>query len=409
MQLITSFSLRAGAKTASSSGTIYTILFVSIHSLKYSSAVPLVINAMQEDKALAAMLSAIYGRTPNLHLVAAAQLSAFQVNAGPYGLVDPMPVICEMRNVRVSWSTVLLSPTSWDSRSGVRSCIGEFKFCPIPEFAITMLAFQSLVQADTRSLMNRLQVMKRRFSLQPDCLPQPPEDIASAETRVTSEAKPVVEGDAVAGASSQAAASADAALAVCCGDLSMSALMAQFDQCRQELTSATSNVLLLKSYTDPLTLKQKLLLQKNEEELPALQAAFDTSQSRLFDHMKACVAEKNEALASAEEHYRRELQSMQAARDGALQNLEAFRQLSGSDAGNDAPSREAAADPSTMQRWMADEDAPSCCICHKRFSLFVRRHHCRVCLRVICSSCCKKAVLPPQGVTKVICCFECAR
>ena len=377
-------------------------------------------NAIQEDKALAAMLSAIYGRTPNLHLVVAAQLSAFQVNAGPYGLVDPMPVICDMRNARVSWSTVLLSPTSWDSRSGVRSCIGEFKFCPIPEFAMTMLAFQNLVQANTRSLMNRLQIMEqktalfnasvkdgRRLSLQPECLLPPAEDIASAETRDSSEAQTLVEGSAVAGASSQTAAGSVVASAVNSGDLPA---LLQFDQCKQELAFATSKVLLLKSSTEPLTLKQKLMLKKDEEALPALQTAFDTSISHLFNQMRAFVAEKNDSLAAAES-YRRELHSMQAARDVALRDLEKFRQLSGNDAGNEAPKRDASSDDSKHPpaMWMADEDAPSCCICDKRFSLFVRRHHCRICLRVICSSCCTKAVLPPQGVRKALCCVECAR
>jgi hypothetical protein len=146
--------------------------------------VPLVISAMQEDKAFGShALCDFYGRTPNLHLVVAAELSAFKINAGPYGLVDPMPTICDMRDVRVSWSTLILSPTSWDSRFGVRSCIGQLNFCPMPAFVVTLLAFANLVQVNTQYVINRLQIMEqksahmnasvkesRRLSLQPESL-----------------------------------------------------------------------------------------------------------------------------------------------------------------------------------------------------------------------------------------------
>ena len=108
-----------------------------------------------------------------------------------------------------------------------------------------MLAFQNLVQANTRSLMNRLQIMEqktalfnasvkdgRRLSLQPECLLPPAEDIASTETRDSSEAQTLVEGSAVAGASSQTAAGYVVASAVNSGDLPA---LLQFDQCKQEL------------------------------------------------------------------------------------------------------------------------------------------------------------------------------
>lgn len=37
--------------------------------------------------------------------------------------------------------------------------------------------------------------------------------------------------------------------------------------------------------------------------------------------------------------------------------------------------------------WQADEDASSCFICNKDFSVFYRRHHCRKCGRVVCGTC----------------------
>ena len=37
--------------------------------------------------------------------------------------------------------------------------------------------------------------------------------------------------------------------------------------------------------------------------------------------------------------------------------------------------------------WQADEEVESCFICHKDFTLFYRRHHCRKCGRVVCGTC----------------------
>jgi len=69
--------------------------------------------------------------------------------------------------------------------------------------------------------------------------------------------------------------------------------------------------------------KQKLILKKDEQALPALQSALDTTQARLFDVMRALVAEKNDALAAADQ-CRLQLQRMQAAQDEPRQ-LEMLR------------------------------------------------------------------------------------
>lgn len=45
--------------------------------------------------------------------------------------------------------------------------------------------------------------------------------------------------------------------------------------------------------------------------------------------------------------------------------------------------------------WIPDEEAPSCMLCFGRFTVLKRRHHCRACGKVLCSSCCnQKAPLP---------------
>lgn len=41
-------------------------------------------------------------------------------------------------------------------------------------------------------------------------------------------------------------------------------------------------------------------------------------------------------------------------------------------------------------KWMNDEDAPRCCECNAAFTVFNRRHHCRVCGRLVDSRCCSK-------------------
>ena len=58
-------------------------------------------------------------------------------------------------------------------------------------------------------------------------------------------------------------------------------------------------------------------------------------------------------------------------------------------------------------QWQPDHAAIECPICSRRFSTFVRKHHCRVCGRVVCYQCSlSRAVLgedvcvnPPDGVS----------
>lgn len=45
--------------------------------------------------------------------------------------------------------------------------------------------------------------------------------------------------------------------------------------------------------------------------------------------------------------------------------------------------------------WIPDVDAPACMLCDTRFTVLKRRHHCRACGKVLCSSCCgQKTQLP---------------
>ncbi len=42
--------------------------------------------------------------------------------------------------------------------------------------------------------------------------------------------------------------------------------------------------------------------------------------------------------------------------------------------------------------WIPDMLCPSCSCCHRKFSFFNRRHHCRVCGVCVCSACCQNRV-----------------
>ena len=41
------------------------------------------------------------------------------------------------------------------------------------------------------------------------------------------------------------------------------------------------------------------------------------------------------------------------------------------------------------QVWERDEDVPNCRICDREFTVLTRRHHCRVCGRIVCAKCSK--------------------
>lgn len=43
--------------------------------------------------------------------------------------------------------------------------------------------------------------------------------------------------------------------------------------------------------------------------------------------------------------------------------------------------------PPQIAQWMDDDFSNCCLVCGKEFSLAVRRHHCRVCLRLVCGDC----------------------
>ena len=60
-----------------------------------------------------------------------------------------------------------------------------------------------------------------------------------------------------------------------------------------------------------------------------------------------------------------------------------------------------------LPRWQPDSEVSECPICHRTFSMFFRKHHCRKCGRVVCGSCSPHRITiprqfivhPPQDLT----------
>jgi hypothetical protein len=54
------------------------------------------------------------------------------------------------------------------------------------------------------------------------------------------------------------------------------------------------------------------------------------------------------------------------------------------------------------EKWQRDADVLSCTICGVEFSLFVRRHHCRICGNVFCHQCTNYKLHIDQGIWRVV-------
>lgn len=50
----------------------------------------------------------------------------------------------------------------------------------------------------------------------------------------------------------------------------------------------------------------------------------------------------------------------------------------------------------SKSRWMSDDEASKCIMCNNKFNQLRRKHHCRMCGRILCSKCCKEKVPLPQ-------------
>ncbi len=54
--------------------------------------------------------------------------------------------------------------------------------------------------------------------------------------------------------------------------------------------------------------------------------------------------------------------------------------------------------------WIPDNSTDVCLICSKSFSMFFRKHHCRVCGKVVCSECVTTSDIESKSVLQCIVC-----
>jgi hypothetical protein len=61
--------------------------------------------------------------------------------------------------------------------------------------------------------------------------------------------------------------------------------------------------------------------------------------------------------------------------------------------------------------WATDKSAAKCCGCDKRFSILVRKHHCRCCGQIFCEHCTRDMrIIPSISLFRPFrCCEECTR
>lgn len=58
--------------------------------------------------------------------------------------------------------------------------------------------------------------------------------------------------------------------------------------------------------------------------------------------------------------------------------------------------------------WMPDKDVHNCCKCSRKFSVWVRKHHCRLCNRIFCKKCSFTKMRKHDGdVLKIRACVDC--
>uniref|UniRef100_A0A2C9LXW6 FYVE-type domain-containing protein n=1 Tax=Biomphalaria glabrata TaxID=6526 RepID=A0A2C9LXW6_BIOGL len=122
-----------------------------------------------------------------------------------------------------------------------------------------------------------------------------------------------------------------------------------------------------------------------------------TISHQLNDEPSPSSGEHNEAIAIPDSD---ELNSVSASAQAVVEegtiDITSHSQTLSSNLGQQAPF------------WIPDSDAPECMLCRVKFTIWKRRHHCRACGKVLCSTCCsQKALLPYMENKEARVCVEC--
>ena len=73
------------------------------------------------------------------------------------------------------------------------------------------------------------------------------------------------------------------------------------------------------------------------------------------------------------------------------------------DGGNNTSGIDAAINANDQRedpKWIPDDQAMSCAKCNKDFTVWLRRHHCRICFKVFCKNCSTSKVIKVAGDKK---------
>ncbi|GMS80070.1 hypothetical protein PENTCL1PPCAC_2245, partial [Pristionchus entomophagus] len=167
-------------------------------------------------------------------------------------------------------------------------------------------------------------------------------------------------------------------------------LRSDMEKNRRSMESALSDRLEMEKRRKEATEAMELLTVKNMELVQAA-AAFDEEKSALIER---CLNTESD---------------LDFERERALENKHRFDEAISAmhELGRANQSLQMDMNKMTGRKWLDDSEALNCTHCAKLFSLTVRKHHCRVCGFIFCSSCSNKTIKIASHKNPVRVCDHC--
>ncbi|KAL7927751.1 hypothetical protein ACQKWADRAFT_12431 [Trichoderma austrokoningii] len=164
-------------------------------------------------------------------------------------------------------------------------------------------------------------------------------------------------------------------------------------------SSETASGLRGESYTDPAALSARtsslpIRTRISSTSIDLRPAASSSSESwgELFEQPSAPAADMSESTSSRMSA-RDQLSAMYAVDTDRISNENALHHHSLARSSEHERERQSSV---VLPRWQPDGEVTYCPICRTQFSIFVRKHHCRKCGRVVCNSCSPHRIIIPH-------------